>query len=117
MITIFPVFSMGISRLNTRISLTSPTAHFPQSSQLTRRKRMPSAEATIHRPSLSIHIAGTITSQESNYSRNLIRDTAPLQRVELPDLPLGAPLPGSLIHGGGHASLDQSWTYCITSDP
>jgi hypothetical protein len=77
---------------------------------------MSSTETTIHRPSLAINIAGTVTGNEGHHSRNLVRNTASLQRIQLTDLPLGASLPGRLVHGGRHASLNQSWTYRITSD-
>jgi hypothetical protein len=77
---------------------------------------MSSAETAINSPSLPVNVAGTVTGKESHHSRNLIRDTASLQRVKLADLPLGTPLPGSLIHGGRHASLNQSRTYCVASD-
>lgn len=85
-------------------------------SQLSRRKRMTSAEPTINSPSLPINIARTITAQESHHARNLISNTSSSQRVKLPDLPLGAPLPRCFVHRGRHASLDQPGTYCVASN-
>jgi hypothetical protein len=84
--------------------------------QLPRRKRMTSTEPSIDRPSLPVDIARAVAAQESRHARDLISNTSSGQRVELPDFPLGAPLPCCFIHRGRHTSLDQPRTYCIASD-
>lgn len=75
-----------------------PNAWDPILSQLPRHNRMPSTQSTTNRPSLTINIATLITTKEQRNTRNLIGNSSPLQRVQLPDLALCATLPRPIKH-------------------
>lgn len=83
-----------------------PNAWDPISSQLARHNRMPSTQSTTNRPSLTVNIATLITTKEQRNTRNLIGNSSPLQRVQLPDLALRAALPRPIKHRLRHPRLN-----------
>lgn len=93
-----------------------PNAWDPISSQLARHNRMSSTQSTTNRPSLSINIATLIAAKEQRNTRNLIGNSSPLQRVQLPDLALRAALPRPVKHRLGHPRLNQSGADRVHAD-
>lgn len=77
---------------------------------------MSGAQPSIHSPGLSIHIARLIAPQEQHHTRHLIRASTPLHRIQLPNLLLAASRARSLVHGGGHARLDDAGADGIDAD-
>lgn len=69
---------------------------------------MPSTQPPTNRPCLPIHITTLIAPQEQRRARHLISNSAPLQRIQLPNLPLRAARPRLLKHRRRHARLDQA---------
>lgn len=78
------------------------------SCQLSRYERVACTQPTIHSPRLSIHIATFITAQKQRDPRDFIRISTPLQRVQLPNLPLRASLPCRVVHALGHTRLNHA---------
>ena len=70
--------------------------------------RMPSAQPAVDKPSLAVYIATLITSEEQRHSSDLIRVTATLQRVDVPDLALPSTCSCGVIYGGCHSRLNQA---------
>ena len=84
--------------------------------ELPRNGRMSSTQSAINSPSLSIDVAGFITSEEECHSRNFICHCTTSGRVQLSDLLLRPSLPGSLIHWQRHAGLNDPWADGVDPD-
>ena len=77
---------------------------------------MSSTQTTTNRPSLPINIATLITTKEQRNTRNLVSNSTPLQRVQLPDLALRAALPRPVKYSLRHPRLNQPGTDRVNAD-
>src|SRR4051812_13590729 len=84
-----------------RPSRTPSEAHRPG-------ERMRAGEAAIDRNRLSINVRGIVAGEEQRHGGNLARHTVASERVELPDLALGATIPGTLEDRAGHSGFDEA---------
>ena len=90
--------------------------HLSNLRQLPRHERMSRAQSSTNSPRLPIHVAALIAPQEQSNARDLVRNRTPLQRVQLPDLPLRATRPRHVIHRLRHTRLNDTWTNRVDAD-
>lgn len=77
---------------------------------------MSSTQSTTNSPRLPIDITTLITTQEQGDAGNFISNSTPLQRIQLPNLALGATGPRQIKHRLRHAGLDQTGADGIDPD-
>src|SRR3974390_266007 len=67
-------------------------------------------EPAVDHDRLAVDVGAVVRGEEQRRAGDLLRLAAPLQRVEVADPVLRAPLAGPHIEATGHAGLDQAWT-------
>ena len=77
---------------------------------------MSRTQPTTNRPSLPVDITTLIAAQEKCHACNLISNSAPLQRIQLPDLAFRAALPRAIEYDLRHACFDEARADCVDPD-
>lgn len=77
---------------------------------------MAGAQAAADSPGLTVDVASLVAGEEEGDPGNLVGDGAAAQRVELADLALGAAGAGGVVHGLGHARLDDTGADGVAAD-
>jgi hypothetical protein len=77
---------------------------------------MPGTQPPTNTPRLTINITRLIAPQEKRYARNLIRDGATSQGVQLTDFIFSMAGPRRVVHGRRHTGFDQTGTDGVAPD-